>query len=364
MKGKRAKPTSSFVLGNRVVVHLNGEAFRGVFKGESQKSPGRFKVRVDPEGSEPDYLIKVKLNQISHQPCKTPGCSNHATAMDLLCNDCRREKAEEKRNGDKDRISAEKKGGQELAAFKATGVKWKNEQSFFRLETSAGVRFYGWYRKTRQRNSSGMAHCFDVYCKRLQPDGKELEVAVDSLVYLDTDPRQNLAALNSDIVALANRWYFQRLNGKADTLDQVVAKAEKPTIKITQLRTIDSLILRMKEFRDTAIRCGGERIFELKGDNNNPPVTIIINVSAQAYALKGKAPSLYKGAIYDAARGSGKKGGERTTALIASAQSSNVKDLIKALQSAKEAGNKSEARKIRAVLRSMGHRGGSRLKGE
>jgi hypothetical protein len=88
-----------------------------------------------------------------------------------------------------------------------------------------------------------------------------------------------------------------------------------------------------------------------------------MNVSAQSFALKGKVPSLYKGAIYDAAR-STKKGGERTTALIGKATTGNIKDLVKALEAAKSAGNKVEARKIRSVLRQMGHKGGSRSKVE
>jgi hypothetical protein len=270
MKGKRARkddapPELKFTLGDRVVVHIGGERFAGVFKGESNKTPGKFKVRIDASKLEPDYLVKVERKAIAHQPCKTPGCKNLATKLDALCDDCRREVAEAKSNSQKERIQNGGKGGQEIELFKASGVKWKNDHSFFRLETSEGVRFYGWYRKTRQRNSGGIAHCFDIYCKRLQVDGVERELAVDSLVYLDEDPRSKTQSLNADIVALVNRWYFQKLNGRAETLDAVLKRAEKPTIVISNLRTIDTLILRLKEYRDTAIRCGGERLFEVKG---------------------------------------------------------------------------------------------------
>lgn len=359
MKGKRAKTASAkkveipriqFVDGERVLVLIDHERFAGRIK---RVVDDKYTVRLDrTEGQEKGDLVTVSRSRLVHQMCKGQGrqCGNQATKKDEFCNVCRA------------KIEV-LQAGREQKPFSADGIKWKSDRSFFTFETNNGVRFYGWYRMTRQRNSDAIAHCFDVYAKRTRADGSTHDTAVDSLVYTQGDPRENLHSINTDLMVLANRWYFQRLNGRAQMLDDLVKKAEKPMIVINTMETIDRIILRLQEYRSTALHSGGERYLELKGDDDGPPIGIRLNLSAQAFALKGKVPKVGRGTSADAARKSGRglKGGDvRTRTVTHTATAGNVEDLMKALSAAKEAGDSVAQRSIRATLRQMGIKGGLR----
>lgn len=378
MKGKRAKsqtegytdlilesptsnkdPTPNFGKGDRVWVKFANNKPHGRVKGISPTM--LVIIRVDPEEGETEgEVIKVEPTLVRYEKCKNHAkCGNRSNNRDRLCPACRIDAEHAAEQAAKAKAIEAKKGQNEQAAFTSDGVRWRNNHTTFHFETSEGVTFYGWYRRTRQRNSETIAHCIDIYAKHTDAEGKMRDVAVDSIVYLNHDPRENLKAANADLCALANRWFFQRLNGKAETLDTLMSKAEKPTIRINRLETVDRLLMKLREYRDTGMRCGGERILEIKGDDDTPPVTLFLNLSAQSFALKGKVPALDRGALYDVTLD--KKGeGKGTRRVVNTPSAGNVDALVKALQAAKEQGNKSEARKIRAILRNMGHKGGSR----
>lgn len=354
-KGKRAKPQEvvhriTFAPAERVLVLIDQEQFPGRIKRIEQDV---HVVRLDPQqGQEKGDIVRVSRARLVHQMCHGNGCDRHATKRDAFCDPCRA------------KIESMKGGGKEQVPFKESGIKWQNDRTSFHFETSEGVRFYGWYRRTRQRNSDAVAHCIDVYAKRTDAEGKEKDVAVDSIVYLEKDPRENIRSVNADLIALANKWFFQRLNGKATILDDLVIRADKPTLKINSMQTLDMIILRLKEYRHTALHSGGERYLEIKGDGPEPPVGIRLNLTAQAFVLKGKVPKIGRGISADIARkssGRGVKGGDvKTRSIMPVVASGNVDDLMKALIAAKDAGDKATCRQIRGTLREMGIRGGLR----
>jgi hypothetical protein len=132
---------------------------------------------------------------------------------------------------------------------------------------------------------------------------------------------------------------------------------ETSTVVINRITTLDNIILRLREFRDTAIRCGGQRGFGIEGDTpGSQKVWLQVNLTSQAVLLKGRAPGLRSGGAIDNVSESGGRdlsASNRTSAPAAS----SVIELVKQLQNAT---NPADRRKLRAMLRKMGHKGGAR----
>jgi hypothetical protein len=164
-----------------------------------------------------------------------------------------------------------------------------------------------------------------------------------------------MKSLNADICAAVNKWFHCHEVG-AESLSTIQKRASEPIVRINRLATIDTLILKLKEFRDTAIRCGGNRFLFFEGDHKgDPKFGLHICVTDQAIALQGKVPSLYAGAVFDNVTGTR---GERPKRLEVVATPGNARSLIDQLKAAKARGDVAEQRKIRATMRKVGIKGG------
>jgi len=222
-----------------------------------------------------------------------------------------------------------------------------------------GVEFHGCWRKARFGEANNeKCWAIDIWARR---NGQTY--AIQSIPYFEKDPREDIRSLNADIGAAVSKWFYYHLNGNILSVDDWRKKAEHPMTRITRLETIDRLILKLREVRDTAIHAGGERQVDIRGDDEScPPMRIFINVTSQAIALKGKPPSLYDGAVFDNIEGrkSGHNHKTKGHSITLTPDDSNVEVLVAQLDAAKAAGDKSEARRIRGTLRKIGHKGGGR----
>lgn len=236
--------------------------------------------------------------------------------------------------------------------FHQYDIQWDKNNINFRFQAGEGS-YYGWWRKGPMRNSFAI----DLHVKY-----KDKTYAVESLHYLKEDPREDMQSLEADICTAVNKWFYHKCQSNFDTIEELEQKASKPTIIINKLETIDSIILRLKEYRDTAIRSGGLRVMMFTGDfpDKDPSgeMRIQMDLTKQAQGLKGKTPSLYDGALLDSvAEDSSKKGKRPKRKTEVKSDPSNVKELLKKLGASQD---KVEKRKIRGLLRKLGHRGGSR----
>lgn len=356
MTGKRSKTVKSTEwkwspsVSDKVVVESDGEFFIG----EVLKILGdKYRINLVEAGGS----VNTRLDKLFPM-CLTPKCKNPAnrTPSPYYCKKCL--EASKKYHTDKlEQIS--KKGGQESKGFSQYGIKWNKGNSFFTLDQAeTGIHFYGFYRKAKFKDEFFWS--IDLFAVRKNP-AKEVdeEFSCDPISYTE-DPLLSIRSLNADICAAANRWYYQRIDGSAKTIDDLVLQAKQPTVHINRLATVDALIMKIKEFRDTAIRCGGTRTFEIKGDRPGEiPLLLQMNVSVQAFALEGKVPSLGRAGAFDGleTRKRGERPAQPTKVLPDKA---NVDALLSQLKLAREADDKAQQRKIRAILRSIGHSGGMR----
>lgn len=238
--------------------------------------------------------------------------------------------------------------------FHQYDVKWDARVVNFKFKVDK-AEFFGWWRKVQVKNSFEIAYGIDLM---VNYQGQRYNV--ETLPYRGKDPRDNLQSLNADICAATSKWLYSKCQGTFDTIDDLQQKAAKPTIMIYHLETLDRIILKLKEYRDTAIRSGGLRTVMFTGDDpeKNPSMRIQMDLTTQAHALKGRVPSLTDGVIFDrVAEDNSKKIKGRGKPIEVAPDSKNVQDLVKKLQASKD---KTERRKLRAVLRKMGHKGGSR----
>jgi hypothetical protein len=235
-------------------------------------------------------------------------------------------------------------------------VQWSADKSnfHFRITGQNSVEGYGWWRKTRGRHVDDLAYAVDIYVKH---DDKDY--SLESIAYHGKDPRLNIKALDADIVAAAQRWMTLKLNGGAMTIGELRKRADQPTIEIRRLETLDRIIMKLKEYRITSIRSGGTRTIELMGDKGEQKLFVNLDVTPQAIMLDGRIPSLSHGATYDNITG---KRGEtaRGRTIVNVPEAKNVEALQASLLDAKAKGDIPTQRKIRALLRQMGHRGGAR----
>lgn len=246
------------------------------------------------------------------------------------------------------------------------------------------VEFYGWWRKTNfvRVNDAGkvvndrvVGYSIDMYA-RVQGEDKRHEYLVESLKYEETpetgDPRSDMHALNSDICVAIRKWFFVTLKGDRETIEQLRIRADRPRIQVPSLQWLDTLLLKAREIRDTALRSGGQRSIVLQTDNaDDPVISLDLDFTSMAVALEGKVPNLYEGTMHEQTHSTGgRKSAPRARMLEVKMDPQNLTDMaarVKELNALAKQGDKaakSEARKIRAILRQHGHKGGARSAAE
>ena len=241
-------------------------------------------------------------------------------------------------------------------AFTQYNVTWDKVGVNFRFEAEGG-KFYGWWRKTKVKEG-GVMYAIDLHVEY-----KGHKVMVKTIGYTE-DPRKDLKSLNADLCAAANLWFYRQCDSTFETIEEVMERANKPTVTIRKMETIDKILIQLKEYRDTAIRCGGRRVFMFTGDDpdNDPSgeMRIDLDLTPQSIALEGRVPSLHQGVMLDnVADDKSKKKRGRGKALKVEGSSENIQALLKKLDKTTD---KTEARKLRGQLRKMGHTGGARTK--
>lgn len=246
--------------------------------------------------------------------------------------------------------------------FSQYNIKWDGRLTNFQFKAEGG-KFYGWWRKTGIKGG-GIGYAIDLHVEY-----KDKGCFIETLGYLNKDPRKDIESLNADICAAANKWFYYQCEGSLETLSQLQQRVDKPVLTVTKLNTLDKMIVDLKACRDISLRSGGARVVILEGDDpdNDPSggMRIKINLTTQAAAFEGKIPPLlFESAALDgvtvskAKRGVGKT---KRTEAIATTNQKTIDELLKKLASSKD---KREQRKIRGTLRRMGHRGGVRTGGE
>jgi hypothetical protein len=347
--GRRAKASAIFQVGQPVIVTSDGVQFNAVvwkFKDDG-------KVRVKKEDG---TKVSVSKFQLTPRQCLTEECGRIPRPECAYCDICMginpADAQDEPPEPDEDPM---KKGGREMS-FVQYDIIWEKRSNgkrakFFKCKLEDhNVEFYGWWRKSRNMNDDRIVYAIDIFAKRNGHD-----YTIESIFY-DKNPIKDVRSLNADLNAAMNKFLHQTVNGHAEALDTLQAKARFPIIHIKRLRTIDALILKLKEVRDTGLRAGGKRLVEFKGDEDEgPTVRVFVDLTTQALVLKGKVPDLETGSVLDAAIR-----GEKGRKLSIKGDSKNVDSLIAELKKAKAENNTATCRKIRQLLRKLGHKGGSR----
>lgn len=237
--------------------------------------------------------------------------------------------------------------------FSLYPVVWDENTLNFGVDMEDGSRFFGCWRltvygdtpKTRKEG-----YAVDIWARY-----KGHDYSVESIPYLGSDPRLDMKSLTADICAAISQFMF-RVENDADNLELLRKKAARPRVHISRIESIDRAIMKLTEIRDVAIRSGGQRICTIQGDRETDPILgVVIDVTQQALLLEGKVPPIEsgQGAIYDAPAG---KGGDGRAAIF-KADPKSIAALVERLRTSTD---KAQARKIRQVLRRMGHRGGAR----
>lgn len=265
---------------------------------------------------------------------------------------------------------------QKRRGFLTYNVKWDKERVNFSFEADGAV-FYGWYRKV-SITGGGIFHAIDI---NATCDDKSY--AVTTIQYAN-DPRGDLPELNSDICMATNKWFFNQCSGNLDTIRTLREKADKPMITVNKVETIDQIITQLSAYRGIALSTGGFRCLIIEGDfpTKEPSIRITFKLGKQAAALgSDRVPKLFSARALDLAaegepgesvaaskerRRRGKKQGRGKAEVNAlqtemtEGRKANVEALQKRLEVANEEGDKKECRKIRGMLRKLGHKGGSR----
>jgi len=313
--GKRKK----FNIDSRVLAVFDGEEYEGVIV----ELHGKSKAVVLFDDGE---TIKIKIND-----------------LELIDFDERKYKKETK----KDKQTSPNIG------FNQHNIKWDGNHVNFRFKAE-GAEFHGWWRKTAMGEIP--VYAIDLY---VSVDNKQYNV--ECMNYHENDPREDAYSLDSDICAAANKWFYYKCGGDLDSVKDLQLRADKPMIRIKRLETIDSLIVRLKEFRQTAIRCGGQRTIILNGDDeeNDPSggMRIQINLTSQALLLEGRIPPIMGGMALDHATLPKKEQQAARKAKQTPVDQGSIDELTDRLKASTD---KREKRKIRATLRKLGHAGGAR----
>lgn len=267
--------------------------------------------------------------------------------------------------------------------FKHYEVQWdKSGGSGFVVKTK-DRRFFGEVQKRPDR-----------YIVDILTTVKDEPVKVETIEYTDTD-KLNESSLASDINAAIEKYLHdapyesdrchicgdpghRSINAGNLCVQYLKKKLERPVMKIRRIDTLDSLIQRLKDFRETCVRAGGNRGFVLAGDNEDTPrVWLEVDFTAQAKMLEGKSiPAGQTSRIDQQAtamikenKGSKTKlGGQKPkdsketesaaeTSPAPLTSQGSIETLLEMLENTTD---KVERRKLRAKLRKLGHRGGLR----
>lgn len=227
---------------------------------------------------------------------------------------------------------------------------------------------------------------------------KDEPVKVESIEYTDTDKLSKSSIVNdinaaiekylhdepyeSDVCHVCGSPEHRSINAGNLCVQYLKRRLERPTMVIRRIDTLDSLIQRLKDFRETCVRSGGSRGFSIMGDTeDSPQVWLEVDFTAQAKMLEGKtipsgqAERLDQQAIAmirqnkgsktkprDVTPESPRKKRTKTKESVAPLTSQgNIETLLEILENTED---KVERRKLRAKLRKLGHRGGLRSRKE
>lgn len=244
--------------------------------------------------------------------------------------------------------------------FNQYPIRWRDTNFSFTVDKT---RFYGSWRRAEFDSGDGNklhGYALDMWAVH----NAKTYLCDSNLVYpLGKDPRSEINNLNRDLCSAANLWLFE-VKSKVDgvhMLDDVHKRATRPTIRFTRLGTLDTVIRRLMEYRETALRAGGERVIGIEGDDAaDPVIEIHINLTDQAAALRGsRTPNLFEGQVFDKLGNKRKDGSRGDSPLALMPDEENVDALLELLASTDDVKQK---RRIRATLRKIGHKGGGRGK--
>jgi len=223
-------------------------------------------------------------------------------------------------------------------------IQWDKYKANFNSLTGS-IKFYGSWRQARifeEDGTESMAYAIDLFVTH-----NEKTYPVECIRYIK-DPRSHMGSLNADICAAVNKWLYFKCSGTLKTIEELQHKSDSPVVEFRKSGSIDRLIFRLKEFRDTALRYGGFRALTLEGDiPGGPVVTLQTNLTDESAKLKGRVPGLFESEATLTPR--------RTLSKIE--DKGAVTELLEKLQDTKD---KAQQRKIRATLRRLGCRGGLR----
>jgi len=301
-RGRRARKSKVVKVGDRVIANYDGEAYSGTIIAVASKQ-----ATVEFDDGEIDKWqideLQVEFENVDHNLGGGTGFNQYSIEWDKL-----------------------------RCGFRVRVDKWL---------------FWGSYRRFPERE----LFVIDVFA---QYDDREYRV--ETIPYPEIDPRENMKSLDADICACVNRFIFDRVNRHKYDLATLHKRSEHPEIRIWKAATLDRLLMKLQEVRDTAYRAGGQREFRVEGDDSDDPVVhVLINITSTAAALEGKVPALGQGGVFDGAiKGKGQKG----ALILKTPDPKNVLDLCDQLDRCK--GDQARSRSIRAILRKMGHRGGAR----
>lgn len=245
--------------------------------------------------------------------------------------------------------------------FNQYPVRWRDHNFSFGVD---GTRFYGsWRRATFTDGTKKLnGYAIDMWAEH---NGKTYTTHSQLGYPGRDDPRGDIPELNRDLCAAANLWLYKTKStiGGVHVLADLHRRADRPKLHITNLGTLDRMIRKLMEYRETAIRSGGQRVLGITGDGTDEgqdvTVEIHINLTEQALALRNsKVPNLLEGAVFDNLSGRRRKDGSRGgEAVTLTPDKANVDELVSLLERSTD---EREKRKIRTTLRKMGHKGGAR----
>jgi hypothetical protein len=231
-------------------------------------------------------------------------------------------------------------GGQRRG-FNQYPVEWRGEN--FEL-VAEKLRFYGSWRMT-QDDGDVLVYAVDLFVAL-----PERDLFVRSIRY-ESDPSVDLRSLNADLCVAVNGWLYDRTGRRrTEAIADLELRAKRPVAHATTLQRIDAMILELKTARDEALRRGQRRTARLRGSwPSDPALAVVIDLGGKKSAKPiplGPADEEVRRIVTEAVE-------ERATAVDAEKRR-EIDELAGRLRRTR---SKSEARRLRAALRRLGHRG-------
>lgn len=174
----------------------------------------------------------------------------------------------------------------------------------FRLRAE-GVDFYGSWRKTREYHSQLPAYAIDIFA-----DYKGQKFCLPVIFYTHGDPRVKanveendeygeastsqyigMRELNADICVAVNRWLHFHAAGNMQTLEDLKMRADHPVLNFKTFQGLRTMIQGLIDLYETSAKCGGYRLFELRGEEKDPPVRIQTELTSNWMALASQEQS-------------------------------------------------------------------------